>query len=173
MTIEKLNTGTLFSQLDEATNVFHSLIKSADENKIHVVPFAGSWTVAQLASHVTKSNKAIVQALGMPGEPAHRNADERVKELKKMFLDFNTKFQSPEFIMPTKEMHSKKEVIEKYDNSAERLKTLRSKTNLSEVISLPLFGEITKFEILYFVLYHTQRHIHQLKNMLHIINHKN
>jgi len=34
---------------------------------------------------------------------------------------------------------------------------------LAEIIALPIFGEVTKLELLYFVLYHTQRHIHQLK----------
>ena len=36
----------------------------------------------------------------------------------------------------------------------------------SELLDLPPIGEITKLEVLYFVLYHTQRHIHQLKNVI-------
>ena len=37
--------------------------------------------------------------------------------------------------------------------------------NLSEMISHSLFGEVTKLELLHFVVYHTQRHIHQLKKI--------
>ena len=36
--------------------------------------------------------------------------------------------------------------------------------------NLPVFGEITKLELLHFVLYHTQRHIHQLKKILAAIS---
>jgi uncharacterized damage-inducible protein DinB len=166
MIIETLNTKELFTQLDAIASEFVMLISSVDNKKIDVVPFEDSWTVAQLASHVTKSNKAIAQALEMNGKPAKRNADERVEELKKMFLNYTIKFQSPEFILPTQTIYSKKEVIARLENSIEQLKAKRNKTDLTEVINLPAFGEITKFELLNFVVVHTTRHIHQLKRML-------
>src|SRR5437764_15431262 len=114
MTTDTLNTQKLFEQLDEVSSAFIDLVSCANEEIIDEFPFEDSWTIAQLASHVTKSNKAIAQALEMQGKPAERNADERVGELKKMFLDFTIKFQSPEFILPTKNIYSKPEVIEKY-----------------------------------------------------------
>jgi len=169
MTIIKLDTAVLFRQLDETTTLLLKLIESTAEKFIHVIPFANSWTVAQLASHVTKSIKGIAQALEMPGQQSVRSADERVQELKKMFLDFNIKFQSPEFILPTITIHSKKEVIKKVEEAVEQLKAMRSKADLTEVINLPAFGEITKFELLNFVVFHTQRHIHQLKTMLNYL----
>jgi uncharacterized damage-inducible protein DinB len=170
MTIETLNTKELFTQLDEITFEFVTLISSVNDKKIDVIPFEDSWTVAQLASHITKSNKAIAQALEMNGEPAKRNADERVEELKKIFLDYTIKFQSPEFILPTQTIYPKKEVIAKLENSVEQLKINRNKTDLTEVINLPAFGEITKFELLNFVVVHTTRHIHQLKKILRSLN---
>lgn len=30
---------------------------------------------------------------------------------------------------------------------------------------LPVFGYLTRLEAIYFVIYHTQRHLHQLKNI--------
>ncbi len=166
MITETLNQEKLFAQLDDATSILLDLLSSANEKIFDEVPFEDSWTAAQLASHVTKSNKAIAQALYMQGKPAERNADERVEELKKMFLDFSVKFQSPEFIVPTKTIYSKQEVIEKLQNSISQIKDVRSEVNLTEVISLPAFGEITKFELLNFVVFHTKRHIHQLKKIL-------
>ena len=129
--------------------------------------------MAQLASHITKSNKAIAQALEMQGSSAARGADERVEELRKLFLDYTVKFYSPEFTLPTKNIYPKKEVVEKLQNSVDRIKDIRSKINLSEVINLPAFGEITKFELLNFVVFHTIRHAHQLRNILHFLQSKN
>lgn len=166
MTIIKLDTGSLFKHLDETTNLLLQLLESTDEKLIDVIPSENSWTVAQLASHVTKSIKGIAQALEMPGNPVMRNADERVEEIKKTFLDFNIKFQSPEFILPTKTIYSKKQVVQKLEDAIEQLKDMRNKVDLTEAISLPAFGEITKFELLNFVVFHTQRHIHQLQTML-------
>ncbi|HYJ62309.1 MAG TPA: DinB family protein [Parafilimonas sp.] len=173
MVIERLNTEELFSSLDETWATFLELVSSVDEQDINIAPFEGSWTVAQLATHVIKSNKAIVQALQMQGKPCNRNADERTDDLKKIFLDFTVKFQSPEFIIPEKKEYKKGIVVEQLESSIEQLKQWGAKANLYEIIMLPAFGELTKFEILYFVLVHTQRHLRQLKNILSIINKKN
>lgn len=173
MVIERLNVDELFASLDETWSAFLKLVSSVDEQDINIVPFEDSWTVAQLATHVIKSNKAIVQALQMEGKPCSRNAGERTDELKKTFLDFTVKFQSPEFIVPENKEYKKEAVVEKLENSIEQLKQLGAKANLYEIIILPAFGELTKFEILYFVLVHTQRHLRQLKNILSIIDKKN
>ena len=109
----------------------------------------------------------------MEGKPCERNTDERAEELKKMFLDFTVKYQSPGFIVPEKKEYQKESVVEQLKISIEQLKKLRGETNLNDIITLPVFGEITKLEILYFVLYHTQRHIQQLKNVFHILNNNN
>ena len=165
MTTGTLKTKEFFASLDEASSELLQMISSADSTTINTVPFEDSWTAAQLAAHVTKSNKAITQALNMKGKTAERNPGERVPELKKMFLDFTSKFNSPEFIRPGQDSYQKVTLIAELKKSNEQLKELRSKINLSEIISLPAFGEITKLELLHFVLYHTQRHIHQLKNI--------
>lgn len=173
MTTNKINTKQLFTSLDETWSEFFKLVSSADADTINKMPFKDSWTIAQLATHVKKSNNAIIQALQMQGKACERNSDERLEELKKIFLDFTAKYKSPDFIIPDKKEYNKESVVEQLANSIEQLKILRSKTNLQEIINLPVFGEITKFEILYFVLYHTQRHVHQLKNILQTINNEN
>ena len=166
METDTITMEEFFSSLDGASSELLQLMSSADVTTINTIPFVNSWTAAQLGAHITKSNKAIAQALNMEGKSAERNPAERVRELKKVFLDFAIKFDSPEFIRPTQEMYQKEIIIEDLNKSIEQLKDLRNSVNLSEIISLPAFGEITKLELLHFVLYHTQRHIHQLTNIL-------
>jgi len=162
----------LFEALDNAADELVQLITSIDIRKINLVPFKESWTAAQLIVHVTKSNKAIAQALHMEGELAIRDIDKGIAGLKKMFLDFDIKYKSPQFIIPEEGNYNKDEIIESLKRSVERLQDARSKHNLSEVIILPPFGEITKLELLHFVLYHTLRHIHQLKNIIYFLQFK-
>jgi hypothetical protein len=163
---EKLNTTALFHSLDAASNELISLVQNEDEKTLNDIPFKNSWTAAQVLIHITKSNKAIAQGLQMQGIPAERNPEERAEHLKKMFLDFTVKFKSPAFIVPEKRNHNKAETLNGLKASIESLQTKRNETDLAEIISLPAFGEITKLELLHFVLYHTQRHINQLKNIL-------
>ena len=171
MTTDTIDTKDFFASLDKTTTELLQLISSTDSKIINTVPSGSdrtkdSWTAAQLATHVTKSNKAIAQALDMEGKTAERNPGERVRELKAMFLNFNTKFQSPEFLRPKRENYLKETLVADLKKSIDHLMETGGRINLSEIISLPAFGEITKLELLYFVLYHTQRHIHQLKNIL-------
>lgn len=170
MTTDKIDTQQLFSMLDETSSAFSDLISSVDEKLLNVVPFKDSWTVAQIATHVKKSNNAIIQALQMQGTLSERNAEKRVDELKKIFLDFEAKYKSPDFIVPENKEYKKDAVVEQLKNSIEKIKQLRQTINLYEIINLPGFDELTKLEILHFVLYHTQRHLHQLKNVIHICN---
>jgi hypothetical protein len=60
---------------------------------------------------------------------------------------------------------NKQVTIDELNESFGQFKENTNKADLNEIVKgLPL-GEITKLEILHFVLYHTQRHLHQLKNI--------
>lgn len=170
---DKLNRSELFTSLEQTSSKLLQLISSADPATINTIPFKDSWTAAQLASHLIKSNKAIAQSLYMAGKNVERDPGERTGELKKMFLNYSTKFQSPAFILPTRDIYQRDILIGDLKKSIEQLNEAGDTVNLSEIINLPAFGEITKYELLHFVLYHTQRHIHQLKKIFENIQEKN
>ncbi len=149
---------------DTATELTQ-LLTLFDQEQINTVPFEGSWTASQVAEHVTRSNKGIARALDMEGKTADRDPAARVQELKETFLNFDVKFQSPEFILPTQDYYEKEALLQDLKKSIRHLQETGNKVNLYDEITLPPFGEITKLELLHFVLYHTQRHIHQVKNI--------
>ncbi|MEP7230565.1 MAG: DinB family protein [Ginsengibacter sp.] len=168
-----LNTSTLFSSLENTSSRLLQLISSADSSTINMIPFKDSWSAAQVVAHITKSNKAIAQSLDMPGKDVERDPAERTGELKKMFLNYDTKFKSPEFILPNQDSYQKEALIEDLKKSIGQFIAAGNAVNLSQIISLPAFGEITKYELLHFVVYHTQRHIHQLEKILESIDKRN
>ena len=81
MITESINTKELFASLDETWAELLGLIASTNDKSINTIPFKDSWTAAQLATHVTKSNKAIAQGLQMEGKPAERNPEEGVVQI--------------------------------------------------------------------------------------------
>jgi len=166
MMTENINTEELFASLDHTTSEFIELLSSFTETQVNEIPSAGSWTAAQVAEHVTLSNIGIIKSLNKEGRSPDRAADAGVEGLKKTFLDFDTKLQSPEFILPTRDIYQKKLVIDSIGISVAELKKLSRHVNLFDIISHPIFGDITKLELIHFVVYHTQRHVHQLKNIL-------
>ena len=165
MTTEKLNTKELFESLEETTSELLKTISLFNEEEINTVPFENSWTAAQVADHVMQSNRSMIQSLYEEGRAASGNVDEGVQKLKEIFLNFDSKLQSPKFILPTQERYSRKQLITELRDSVEQIKELSARIDVAEMIDHRVFGGITKFEILHFVVYHTQRHIHQLKNI--------
>jgi hypothetical protein len=165
MTTEKLNTKELLESLDETSSELFKAVSLFDEENINTVPFKGSWTAAQVTEHVMLSNRAMIQSLEEEGRAASGNIDEGVAKLKEIFLNFDSKLQSPKFILPTQEMYNREQLIAELKDSVEQIKKLSARIDVSEMIDHRVFGEITKFEILHFVVYHTQRHIHQLNNI--------
>ena len=174
MIAQKINTEKLFVSLDETSSELLQLIDPADADILNAVPLANSWTGAQVIVHVIKSNLTIAKALKLEGKTIDRDPDERVNELKDLFLDFTIKFQSPDFILPPEMNYNKDEIVRDFLQSIEQLKEGSNDVNLAEAITHEAFGEITKLELLYFVLFHTQRHMHQLQNILtHLFYKKN
>ena len=86
--------------IDTAAAELRGLISPLSEKQINTIPFEDSRTAAQLADHVTKSNKGIEQAMNTEGTIADRDPAKRAGELAGVFLDFSTKLTSPEFIVP-------------------------------------------------------------------------
>ncbi|MES2773124.1 MAG: SRPBCC domain-containing protein [Bacteroidota bacterium] len=156
----------LLQWFDNTVNHFKATLRAFDEQSINVQPSTDSWTAAQVADHITKSNSSIVKALSLKGLATNRKPDERVGELKDIFLDFTSKLKSPDFILPTQAIYSKDLVMANVANSTARIKEAALEASLCEMINHPAFGNITKYEIFHFVLYHTQRHTVQLQNIL-------
>jgi hypothetical protein len=161
-----IESADIAAQVDKTGYELCQLLASLSEEQFNKVPFANSWTAAQLAVHVTKSNNGISQGMAMKGKPALRRPAERVAELKKIFLNFEHKFKSPDFIVPAPGLYEKNATGAALKRSLDQLKEKSRNADLSEEITFAVLGEITKLELLYFVLYHTQRHIHQLRNII-------
>lgn len=170
MTKETLDQDTLFAGLDEAISQLQGLMASLDNTKLNLIPYQGSWTAGQLYRHVTKVIGGMAKAMQMPSKPAGRNADERVPELKKTFLDFSIKMKSPDMAVPEEEVYQKQDTIDRLTIAVGNFKEMAGRQNGTDLVSgLPL-GDITKLELLHFILYHTQRHLHQLQQIVAALN---
>ena len=155
----------IIAKIGDAESHLIGLMYSVKEEKINKVPYEGSWTAAQLLRHVTKSISGMAKAMDMDAKPTERNSVERVDELKSVFLDFSQKMKSPEFIIPEEGTYEKQFTIDDLNNSFNQFKGNANNADLTALVKgLPL-GPITKLEIIYFTLFHTQRHLNQMKKI--------
>ena len=165
MTTKTLDTNETLSATADVISELTDLMLSVDEDKVNTIPYDGSWTAPQLLRHVTKSINGMTKAMHKDAKPAERNPGERIEELKKIFLNFSKKLTQPDFIVPEELIYEKQSSIEELNKSFNRFKESAGNANLDDLIEgLPL-GPITKLEIVHFVLYHTQRHLHQMEKI--------
>ena len=167
-----LNKKELLKQFEETERVFYNILASFTQEQLNEVPFEGSWTAAQVADHLLKSKLGIPGLLRGSSRPTVREPDEMVETINEIFLDFTTKLKSPDFIIPTDEPVNKEELLQSLNRVRGNIKKASAVADLSATITsfpFPGLGEFTGYEWIYFLVCHTRRHTHQLKNIFWIL----
>ncbi|MFL5743410.1 MAG: DinB family protein [Niastella sp.] len=155
----------LLQDFEEATNEYLEIVSGLSQDEINTVPYPGSWTAAQVTEHLCKSDKGMLGALNGPVYPTNRPADAGVDGLRKTFLDFSTKLPSPDFIIPEDTTYDKDNLMEAFKAGREQIGNAIKSLDLTTGCQMPIFGEPTRLELIYFVIFHTQRHTNQVKRI--------
>ena len=157
--------------LTEANQTFTQLLQvlsQINESHINTVPFAGSWTAGQDARHIILSAGGFVQLLNGPVIDTARNPEQNCDQIRVMFSYYSNKMQSPDFIKPEDKVYHKSELISSLHaiqtGLLKAIETLDT-TQTCLAFELPGAGHITRAEAITFTIVHTQRHVHQLKNI--------
>jgi hypothetical protein len=157
-----INIPYLKTSYRQLASDYIAILKELTNEQINQSPINGGWSAGQLISHTTKANQSSF--LTIPGVVSNRNIGEKIPELEKTFLDFNTKMKSPNFILPDDKTFTKEECINKIKECFHSLESALNQSKLDEILITPL-GALTKWEMANFVIYHSKRHLYQLKNI--------
>lgn len=142
------------------------------ENNFNVIPFEGSWSAAQVAEHLLKANSGTLLNLLGNIKESDRDAAEKVEEINNIFLDFTTKMQSPDLILPSTEPKEQEEMITMHIRTGDKLRKIITDEDLTAICTdfeLPGLGNLSRYEWICFVIAHTKRHTHQLNNILRVL----
>jgi hypothetical protein len=156
-------------EIEKTTNELIQLIVSTTEEQFNGIPFEGSWTVAQIGVHLSKSYELADILSNGPVIKTERLPGKEIELIKKIFLDFNAKYQSAEALLPTNEPIEKERLLSGLQKRISQIKEVIQTKDLNETCTgLPFkgIGELTRIEWLHVILYHTQRHIRQMENSL-------
>ena len=160
-------------EFSSVTEQFLHLFHQIPDEEINILPFENSWTAGRVLKHVCLSDRAIIKWLYGNTSPSHRKPDEYLDKLS-VLLNFNIKFISPPFIVPPDKQFSKHVLINEFISSRAQLREGMNNLDLSQIckdIELKDLQGISRLELIYFVIYHTKRHIFQLTNISkHLVN---
>jgi len=152
-------------ELDETNSGFLQMIETFSPQEINRVPFPGSWTAGQVAEHIHKSDEGMIFLLTGPAKREDREPDQFVEKIKEVFLNFNSRLNSPAFIIPQNKSYDKNLLLSRFETERTKITDIIKAFDLSETCTarpFPGFGEITRLEVASFIIYHTQRHLQQL-----------
>ncbi len=158
----------ILAGLDETTNDLLQTIASFTEEQFNSIPFENSWTAAQVAEHIFKSEKGIPVVLKGNSRLTERQPDEKVAQIKSIFLDYNLKMKSPESVLPSNEKQDKEQIAAALEVNREKILSLANAIDLENTyvdFPFPTLDELTGIEWLTFTICHTKRHTHQMKNI--------
>ena len=156
----------LSRQLTVVYNDYISTLEQFSEAQINEIPFEGSWTPGQVTDHIIKATSGIPDK---HTEPAKRPYDEKVGNMESVFLDFETKFKSPDFVVPGNGPFNKQTLVETLRSTLKRHLEKIGDTDLTKLclrFELPTIGTMTRYEWFRFIVAHMIRHHRQLKNIL-------
>ena len=163
----KNNDHPLITELNNTAEDLLRTLSGFSEAQLNIVPFENSWTGGQVAEHLILSG-GVTGAIYGNTAPAHRQPDANVATIGGIFLDFSTRLNSPDFIVPRIAYYWKKDVLEKLQTIWTDCCNAAQTMDLSALcldFELPGMGQLTRLEWLYFYCFHTQRHIRQLEKI--------
>ncbi|SFD74956.1 DinB superfamily protein [Chitinophaga sp. CF118] len=164
------NTPTLqlLPEFESIAAELFEVLSSFTEEDINTIPFEGSWTAGQVGEHIYKSASGISHSLQGEVKQTDRDPGQKIEAIRDVFLNFDLKFTSPEFIRPSELPHDKTLLLRCLKIIMEEIRQQAQTQDLTAICLqsvLPGFGDLTRLELNYFIIFHTQRHIHQLKKI--------
>jgi hypothetical protein len=164
-----MNHKELSEAFCETTAELVHLLVPLSEEQLNKIPFEGSWTAGQLGHHLLRSY-GIAEVLNGRTVVTERPVDEKIKPVKEVFLNFDIKMKTPDFIIPSTGWIEREKLLRGLEDKIKFISDFidndHDLTFTCLDFELPGAGALTRSEWIQFMTVHTQRHVHQLKNIL-------
>jgi hypothetical protein len=156
----------------QTTNDFVNVLESFDEQQFNERPFEKSWSAAQVGDHIFLSVKRLPLLFAGAATGEKRDHAAKIEMLRSVFLNFETKIDAPAFIIPSEEPYDKTELIRSLKESFTAIAEAIQQYDLTEEMAgseFPRAGFLTRYEWIWFVIFHTERHTRQLREIKKLV----
>ncbi|HMP92126.1 MAG TPA: DinB family protein [Phnomibacter sp.] len=155
-----------------AANEFTDLIEGLPESTLNQIPVEGSWSAAQVGDHILKSFMGWGVLTGKTEEPK-RAPDALCQEISTIFADRTIKMEAPPALQASTGFIAQAPLVARLRAIVAKMVTFFRIADLSLLcVDRPVgkLGYLTRLEWLYLYTVHTERHSHQVKQMVAIIS---
>ncbi|HEV2479657.1 MAG TPA: DinB family protein [Puia sp.] len=162
------NTNELGIQAKQTFTALMETLEAFTPETFNRVPPLGGWTAGQVCEHLLLS-AGVVEVIAGKTQTPQRPANQKVEAIAAVFLDFNTKLQSPDFVIPAAGDYDQQISIQRLKTAWTKLREAVRLLDLNALcvdFELPVMGQLTRLEWIWFYVFHTQRHVRQLERLL-------
>lgn len=161
-----LEKDKLQEQLTISFDKFITAFSSFDEKQVNDKPDPKRWSAVQVAEHIIKATDGVPDT---QTKPLDREVDAMLPMIRPWWEDLNQKFDSPEPLKPDDQPRTKQEVLTELLRVKSKDLNMIATEDLTLIcldFELPTIGYLTRYEWLWFIQMHLNRHTYQLQNML-------
>jgi hypothetical protein len=165
-----MNRDNVITETEQSTKELLDFFSSLNDHDFNNISLANGWTPGQVAEHIllleTQVNKTLPFA-----HKTERQPDLKAEPVRQGLSDLSRKFVAPEFIMPGKGDKNKDLIIANLAQQRQILKGYIESTDLNETVDYkhPVIGSMTRYEWVYFLIHHAQRHLAQMKQQISLL----
>ena len=138
-----MNTDVLNS-FEATTQELLKMLLPLSDKALNKVPFKNSWTAGQLGDHLYKSYNVIAILNGNVND-TERPPDQKLGEVRKLFLDFTIKMESPKEVLPTEDPVNKEELLHNLKKRIDQQREVIINKDLSKTcldFCIPEYGPV-------------------------------
>lgn len=158
--------------LESATKRLTEAFSRFPVEEFNTAPSIAAWSAGEIAEHLFIVEAFIGKTLTGAARASERDPMQKAALIGTTFEDFEKKFTAPKEIQPTKNINDRDELTSMLVNNRTILADIIKTHDVTESclgFLHPKFGELTRAEWIYFIIYHGDRHLHQLENVRKII----
>lgn len=159
--------------LSIATGSLLGHIESFPEQVFYKKPAEDSWSAAEITEHLCIIEAFAADLINGNTEAPQRAPDKQIEQIAASFGDRDTKLTAPDAILPTGNELKKDELVARLKKQRNDLFEIAGSTDLTQMctdFTGKNFGMLTRLEWIYFVIYHGDRHLHQLLRTAQALN---
>ena len=160
----------LCTDLDNNTRLFLDILDTVPPDKLHQKNAQTAWCIMDCAEHMLICEQGVARALQGAAEPVtDRAPNSKVPDISHSFMDFDKRLRvmgEPDTLEGG--YQSTADFSKAFRQNRESVKATLQKEPvdwLCKDMEHPIFGFMTRIEWVYYLIYHTERHLQQINRI--------
>jgi len=145
-------------------------VSNLTDQQLNTKPEEGKWSIMQILEHLYLMEKVVVQRMT---QELNYNTEPTSEVPITMLLNRSRKIDAPDFLKPSDEFISLKDMKSKLDESREALINFVSHTSEDDLTNRAmahrLFGRLRLKQWVELIGYHEQRHLEQIEEVKEVL----